>query len=118
ELLKGTSAKNVLLKTALLQNEKMLGQNILYFAPVENLDLPAPKIDKSITPIAGGYSIRLTSDQLAKNVYLQIDEADGFFSDNFFDLLPGESVEFEFRCKTKIPDLENKLKILTIRDTY
>lgn len=118
ELLKGTSAKNVLLKTGLLQNDKISSQNILYFVTVENLNLPAPKIDKAITPITGGYSIRLTSDRLAKNVYLQIDEVDGFFSDNFFDLLPGATVEIEFRCKTKIPDLENKLKILTIQDTY
>ncbi len=118
EMLKGKSANTVLLNVALFQNEKLLSQNRLYFAPVEKLELPAPKIEKSITPIAGGYRIRLTSDQLAKNVYLSCDEVDGFFSDNFFDLLPGESVEVQFSCDKKVGDFQSKLKIMTIRDTY
>jgi beta-mannosidase len=118
ELLKGIPAKQVLLKTVLLLNEKVLSNNILYFEPVKNLNLPTPKITKTITPIAGGYRILLSTDQLARNVYLEIDEADGFFSDNFFDLLPGEIVAIEFQCEADIPDLVNKLKISTIQGSY
>jgi beta-mannosidase len=118
KLLKEIPVDRALLKTVLVQNEKVLSNNILYFEPVKNLNLPAPKINKTITPITAGYRILLSTDQLAKNVYVEIDEADGFFSDNFFDLLPGEIVAIEFQCEADISDLVNKLKILTIQETY
>jgi beta-mannosidase len=118
EVLKGMAANQVLLKTVLLQDEKVLSDNILYFAPIKNLNLPAPNIKKTITPMADGYRILLSTDQLAKNVYLDIDEGDGFFRDNFFDLLPAEPVEIEFKCDANILDLVNKLKIITIQATY
>jgi beta-mannosidase len=118
DVLKGVSAKNVLLKAVLLQNGKLLSNNLLYFALIKNLNLPAPKITKTIAPISGGYRIILSTDTLAKNVYLGFDELDGFFSNNFFDLLPGETVEIVFKCKEKIIDIADKIKLLTIQGTY
>jgi hypothetical protein len=43
-----------------------------------------------------GYKLTVTSDKLAKAVYLSSKTA-GFCSDNYFDVLPDKPVELEFR---------------------
>ena len=40
--------------------------------------------------------MKVTAKQLARNVYLT-SAANGFFDDNFFDLLPGETATVTFR---------------------
>jgi hypothetical protein len=56
---------------------------------------------------------------LAKNVYLDFPEVEGFFSKNYMDIIPGEELTVYFTPKS----LENKLlatedlKVLTIQDT-
>jgi hypothetical protein len=42
----------------------------------------------------------------------------GKFSDNYMDIMPGESVELVFTTKYKIKDLSRNLIIRTIADTY
>jgi len=88
-----------------------------YFRPVKDLDLPHPNITREISEVPGGYKIRLTTDKLAKNVWVSTN-INGKFSDNFMDILPGDSVEMVFTTKYKIKDLSKNLSIRTIADTY
>jgi beta-mannosidase len=64
-----------------------------------------------------GYTVELSTDKLAKNVYLQIEE-EGFFSDNYFDLLPGRNVVINFTSKKPVENLQNKIKLMTLTDSY
>jgi beta-mannosidase len=59
----------------------------------------------------------LSSNQLAKNVYLTSGQK-GSFSDNFFDLLPGETRSVTFSTKDKSSGFEDNLKIMTLADIY
>ncbi|MBK7476670.1 MAG: hypothetical protein IPI11_11890 [Haliscomenobacter sp.] len=59
--------------------------------------------------------IRLKADRLAKNVYLDFPEAEGFFSDNYFDLLPGETVEVGFTPKQPATLTAESLKVVVMR---
>ncbi|MBN2088318.1 glycoside hydrolase family 2 protein [candidate division KSB1 bacterium] len=117
-LLKGMDRKTILFYAKLFEADQLLSENVLYFLPVKQLDLPFMNIKTKVTPASDGYQITLFSDQLAKNVYLSIDEVEGFFSDNYFDLLPDRPLQVKFSCDKKIDDFQNKLKIITIRDTY
>ncbi len=71
--------------------------NILYFAPVKALNLPPPAIVKKAVASKGGITLALTSASLVKNLYLAVDGHDGSFSDNYFDILPGDTVTVTFR---------------------
>jgi len=54
-------------------------------------ELVLPKnynLNIQISPVNDGYSLEILSDKLIKNLYLDLKEGDGFFSDNYFDLLP------------------------------
>jgi beta-mannosidase len=56
---------------------------------------------------------------MARNVYLQWEGTEGFFSENYFDLLPGEErkVTFSPKAKGQLPE-EGKLRVKTLVDTY
>jgi len=118
EIVKGLNKKKMLLKASLLQHDQLVAQNILYFLPVKELDLPVPKLTKRIDSNENGIRIALTTDRLAKNVFLSADEIDGFFSDNYFDLLPGETITINFTSNDKRIDFERKLKIKSLVDSY
>jgi hypothetical protein len=70
-----------------------------------------------------GASVRVTARRFARAVYLSTADGQGSFSDNFFDLLPGESVTVDWTAPagTPVPDaarLSAMLRMMTVRDTY
>jgi beta-mannosidase len=112
DFLSGKNSKEIVLKAELIENEKPVANNVFYFLPFKELKVPTPKVEFTVSPAQGGFEIGLSTDKLAKNVFLSMDGEEGFFSDNYFDLLPGEKVSI--RLDTKIS--EEKLKeILSIR---
>ena len=89
------STNDHLILARLLTGDSVIASNLCYFLPPKDLALPEVQIKKEITLVDKGYLISLSADKLAKNVYLSVD-ADGFFSDNYFDLLPGRSRQVIF----------------------
>ncbi|MBT8377440.1 MAG: glycoside hydrolase family 2 protein, partial [Bacteroidia bacterium] len=79
-------------------------QSLKYFTKPKYLELNSAPIEKSISKIDGGFSIELISQTLQKDVFLSCDEQ-GFFSDNYFDLLPNQSNRIVF--KTSASDISN-----------
>jgi len=111
--LAGIKRENILLKAEVIDfKSKILSENILYFSPIKYLKLPKPNITKTIKKILNGFIIKLSTDKLAKNLYLRADEIEGKFSDNYFDLLPDEKVSINL--KTNISE-EKLIEVLTIR---
>ncbi|MBN2009674.1 glycoside hydrolase family 2 protein [candidate division KSB1 bacterium] len=100
-----------------MNDNKEIARNILYFVTPRNLVLPTPKLDVSYAKLNNGYRITMSTDKLAKNVYFSID-ADGFLTDNYFDLLPGERKMLNFECEERPEDFKTKVKIVTLRDSY
>lgn len=104
--------KNLVFVAKLVENGKLLSENYYYFLPFKNLNVNQPTIEKTITKSNDGFSIELKTDKLAKSIYLQIGDEKGFFSDNYFDLLPGEKVTIDL--KTDISE-EKLNEVLTLR---
>ncbi len=87
-LLEGAAPEDVLLHASLGNDHETLAEDILYFRPVKDLALPAAKPVIKVKDLGGEFAIGLSSPVLVKNLYLNHDQVDGFFSDNYFDLLP------------------------------
>jgi beta-mannosidase len=83
----------ILLQTA---DGKEISRRIFYLVPVKNLKLARTRVTSKVEQVNDGYQIMLESPVLAKNVLLSTDN-DGFFSDNYFDLLPGERKTILFK---------------------
>jgi beta-mannosidase len=93
----------VVLVTEIYDEKKRLDRNLLYFVrPADLLLKPAsPKLEFNET--GNRTMIFLSSPVLVKNVFLENHDMDGFFSDNFFDLLPGENKPVIFQSVSTIP---------------
>ena len=73
-------------------NEK---EALYYFESPKNLKLQKGEITKTITKTNKGFLLKLQSNTLQKSVYLTT-ETKGFFSDNYFDIVPNKMYEVEF----------------------
>lgn len=116
KLLGSKKANEVLLEAKLLENMKEISSNHFYFTPIKEIDLPKPEIKLETSNTEKGFMLELSSDVLAKNVYLSMD-GEGFFSDNYFDLLPGEIKRVHLTTELKA-GIKREIRVRTIRDTY
>lgn len=71
-----------------------------------------------IRPVADGFSVSLKSDIFARAVFLKIRDIDNFFSDNYFDLLPGEERTITVRTSKSLAQFKQELEITSLGDTY
>jgi beta-mannosidase len=67
-----------------------------------------------------GFKITLSSDKLARAVYLSMPNYPGSFSDNYFDMIPGTKVEVEFHTgrPVTVTDFQRRLKIRSMADAF
>ena len=70
-----------------------ISRNLTYLAPTKEVHLKPAHLTVDTTGANGNYTIRVTSPVLARSVYLSFGNLDVKLSDNYFDLLPGETVE-------------------------
>ncbi|MGL4347156.1 MAG: beta-mannosidase [Chitinophagaceae bacterium] len=118
---KTINTHNKLLVNTLTKKDKKIAENIYYFDTIKNIQLPKSNMNIDIKQKNDTlFEILVNSDKLAKNLYLQTHKIDGFFSDNFFDILPQESkiLLFSTKEKTSIENLLNDIFYTTILDSY
>ena len=98
------SLKNIDKKNTFLVVEFNSEKSHFFFESPKNLNLPKGEILQEISKTENGFSISLTSTVLQKDVFLYIKEK-GFFSDNFFDILPNTTKTVHFNSQSK--DINN-----------
>ncbi len=141
EALGGADPTRVVLVAELTEGGRRLSRNVLSFVKTKDLELPAPELKTEIEArAAGSFAVKITARRFAKNVYLtslglagaggadastgagagQGSGVDGFFEDNTFDLLPGETATVVFRPNAPTtPDaLRAALRVTSIVDSY
>jgi len=117
ELLKLSPKNRSLLKAVVeLPNGKIASENIYYFDKPKNLDFDDAEIKYLIEGNSKDFKFKLSSEKLAKNLYITIGDCEGFLSDNYFDLLPGEEVEITFTSDKTIKKDNIKLSFKMINE--
>jgi beta-mannosidase len=108
----GLKKEQVVLRATLKSKDKLSApaSAMHYFASPKDLELKKPTIN--VVEVAGGYE--LSTSTLAKNVFL--DAGPGVnFSDNYFDLLPGEKKRVKIAGKN---EKKQKIIVRSLADTY
>ncbi|HJP94926.1 MAG TPA: glycoside hydrolase family 2 protein [Pyrinomonadaceae bacterium] len=120
DLLARTDKKNVVVYCELLVNGKAVSTHDYFFAPFKELSFSKPTITPEVASTRGGYSVKLSTDKFAKAVYLSVPDHDGFFSDNYFNLVPGKevTVEFHSRVPLALNEFRQRLQIRSIFDAF
>ena len=105
---------SMMLLCAVSMNDSIISRSFNYFVPTKELKLEEPDIKWEVN----GNKIILQSEKLARQVFLKATGVEGRFSDNFFDMAPGEIREVWFIGDNKGKMLSEQLKIISIYDTY
>ena len=95
-------------------------EGALLFVKPKHFLFKNPDIKAEVTEKENGYLISLTSKALAKYVELQIEGEDVIFTDNYFDLVPGNKkvIEVKKDTLTKIKDVKSLKDNLKIRSLF
>lgn len=119
ELLNGADEKNTFLLVELKTNGAIISQNEYFFKPFKETSFSKPEIKTEIAATKDGFKILLSTDKTAKSVYLS-GFTEGFFSDNYFNLIPGKNRAIEFRTKQKMSadEFRKLLKIRSLVDAF
>jgi beta-mannosidase len=114
ELLKVADRQNVVFNVQLLQQHKELSQNNLYFENPKNLKLTKTPVKYTLTNKNGVYVLKISSACLLKNLRISAGDDSIIFSDNYFDLLPGENKTVTFKSNALLT--KSNIQFLSIND--
>ncbi|MFN0037057.1 MAG: glycosyl hydrolase 2 galactose-binding domain-containing protein [Saprospiraceae bacterium] len=117
-ILDGKKPENCVVVIELTDGDILIWSRRLFYAvPPRKMNLPNPGLKiTAVEKVEGGYMLSLQTDgKLAKNVHLQTDE-EGFFTDNYFDLLPGERQEIYFKTDRTIADPKKAFRVKSLVD--
>jgi beta-mannosidase len=114
----GTQTASSVLVCELVENENVISKNSFFFKPFKELKIARPEVKWQVAKVGEGFDITFSTDKLAKNVYLQIGDEEGFFSDNYFDLLPGETGTINLKTDISEEKLEEVLTLRTLDDAF
>jgi beta-mannosidase len=119
KVLDAADPKSVFLLAELKIGGKTVSQNEYFFRPFKELAASKPSIKTAISATAEGFRVMLSTDKLAKTIQLS-GFASGFFSDNYFNLIPGRPVAVEFGTKEKmtVAEFEKKLRVRSLADAF
>jgi len=117
-LAEASQHKSMVFVAKMLVDDQLVSQNLLYFKKPKDLALEDPGISYEIIKQPGGVEIKLSTKQLAKNVFISFENCDSRdvqLSDNFFDLLPGSTVSIFAKTNENIDDI---IKMIRIKSLY
>ena len=79
-----------------------------------------PEITAEVIPSEKGFKITLSSEKVAKAVFLSGLNEEGVFADNYFNLIPGKKKEIEFRANGKMQtdEFRRKLRFRSLVDAF
>lgn len=114
-LLKGVEKRNVVVNAALSTDQNVYANNYFLLKQKE-INYPKAILQTSVKPIKDGFEVSLTSNNFARGVFMSIDGIDNFFENNYFDILPGETITTKVTTKLSEKDFRTQLKIRSLAD--
>lgn len=118
DFLKRVQANKQFLVVELYEKGTVISNNTLFFKPIKDVLLPKPEVSFEFATVDGGFEITLTTDKLAKNLFMTIGDEEGFFGDNYFDLIPGQPLKIKLDTKITKEKLQEVFSIQTLDQTF
>lgn len=95
-----------------------VARDVHYFVPTKDLDLPETAVKSRLKVADGSCEVTLFSTKLAKDLFVQVPYQGARFTDNFFDLLPGETRKIVIASPEIKKGVMPEITIKHIRETY
>lgn len=113
-----TDPSHVFVAAELRADDGEVSNNLTYLVPVKEIHLEPAALALQITGQDGSYKIRVTSPKLARSVYLSLGNLDAELSDNYFNLLPGDTAEITVTGRFSLSDLKAQLSAISLVDAF
>lgn len=97
---------------------RKITEETYFLCPTKELSLPKTEIACKVKQQDGQCEVTLTSPRLAKDVFVEIPVQGARFSDNFFDLLPGETKKITITSPLLKKGEKAEVNVRHIRETY
>jgi len=117
ELVSLVGRNKCMMVTTFEAGNKVIDTDFHYFTKVKNLQLPNPGINYDVQEEQDFYTVVIYSEKLCKNFFLTSTNTEVQFSDNFMDILPGQSVTLVCPKTIGIEEFKKGLKYLTVYET-
>ena len=123
EALGGAKAGDVFIASRLKVGERTYTNNN-FFVKQNELNYPAANVTTKITEANDGFDVTLTTDNFARAVFMSIESVNGsvagidnFFSDNYFNLMPGSSRTIHVRTSLSAEEFAKQLRVVHLVQT-
>jgi len=107
----------VVFSATLVSGKREIDQELFYFARPKYLKLPEPGIKTRISDKGDHFVIEISTQKLCKNLMLISDNTDVQFSENFFDMQPGETRLVTCPATIRWEDFEKGFRTLSLMQT-
>lgn len=84
----------------------------------KEIDFPKAHLHASSVAVGDGFDVTVESDAFARGVFLSIEGIENFFSDNYFDLLPGEAVTIHVSTALSKAAFDRQLQLEHMAGAY
>lgn len=119
KILNGKQPNEIVVNASFTEKDKnQTISNNYFLTRYKNINFPKAAITANSAAATDGFDVTFKSDVFARGVFLSINGIENFFSDNYFDLLPGESKTVHVTTKLDKAEFDKQLKIISISDAY
>lgn len=115
-LLHGYSREQVVVNMSLSTGKTADYQANVFLCQQRELQLLHVQPRMVIEAAEGGCRITLTADQFIRALALSVDDADAWFDNNFFDLLPGQPVSCFLRTSLSPEEVRRSMTMMSLND--
>ncbi len=113
--------ERLILEAALLDDQdRILSENALFWARPKHLELRDPGLSLRVEDGAdGGFRVRVKARRPALWVWLELEDGDARFSDNFLHVFPGRPARLDVRPARPLAleELRRRLRLYSLVDT-
>ena len=95
-----------------------ISRNLTYLAPTKEVHLIPATLKVDTSAANGKLQISVSSPVLARSVYLSFGDLDVKVSDNYFNVLPGETVEITAESKGSPEEMKTQLHVMSLTDAF
>lgn len=117
DVLAGNDRRDIIFTASFTTDDREYN-NVAFATKQKNMNYTRPNLAIDIKPAGDGYDVTLGSDVFARAVFLSLDGIDNFFSDNYFNILPGGRRTIHVTTPLSRADFEKQLKVISMGDIH
>ena len=117
DLLDGRNRGDVIFYTTFTTGDRTY-DNIGFSTKQKHMNYTAPDYTLDVAKAGDGFDVTIGSDVFARGVFLSLDGIDNFFSDNYFNIMPGSKRTIHVTTPLNEQDFRNQLKLISMGDIH